>query len=57
MKRVGIKRSGLSRRRRHFTFRVPRKRTRVQVRVLATGRNGAHTLRKRSVRIVKRGRR
>lgn len=57
MKRVARKRSGLSRRRRQFTFRVPRKARHVQVRVLATGSNGGHSLRKRSVRLVKRGRR
>jgi hypothetical protein len=51
LRRVAVKRSGLSRRRRHFTFRTPRKSRRVQVRVLATGRNGGHTLRKRHLRM------
>jgi hypothetical protein len=50
-KRVARKRSHMTRKQRRFAFRMPRHARRVQVRVLAVGRDGGSTSRIRAVRM------
>jgi hypothetical protein len=51
LKRLAIKRFGLSRRPRRFSLRIPHGVRRIELRVLATGRTGGHTSRTRVIRL------